>query len=94
MEIKQVDQKERGFFIARIDGKDAGLMTYAHVESGVFLINHTEVNKVFSGQGVGKSMVMAAVQYARENELKIIPRCPFARSVFDRVPEISDVLYL
>jgi predicted GNAT family acetyltransferase len=37
-------------------------------------------------------MVSAAVDYAREKHIKIIPLCPFAKSVFDRTPEFRDVL--
>jgi predicted GNAT family acetyltransferase len=35
---------------------------------------------------------MEVVNYARENKIKIIPLCPFAKSVFDKVEEIRDVL--
>jgi predicted GNAT family acetyltransferase len=38
-------------------------------------------------------MVMAAVEYARANDFKIIPLCPFAKSVFDRTADIHDVLF-
>lgn len=31
--------------------------------------------------------------YARENNLKIIPLCPFAKSVFDKTQEIQDLLF-
>jgi predicted GNAT family acetyltransferase len=36
---------------------------------------------------------MEAVQYARENNLKILPLCPFAKSVFDKTEEIQDLLF-
>jgi uncharacterized protein len=35
---------------------------------------------------------MAAVELARKNSVKIIPLCPFAKSVFDKTPEIRDTL--
>jgi predicted GNAT family acetyltransferase len=37
-------------------------------------------------------MVTKAVEYARENNIKLIPLCPFSKSVFDKVPEFKDVL--
>jgi hypothetical protein len=37
-------------------------------------------------------MVAQAVTYARENNIKIIPLCPFAKKVFDKTPEFRDVL--
>ena len=67
-------------------------MTYSWAGEHKFIIDHTEVNPAFNGRGVGKKMVLAAVEYARKNDLKIIPLCPFAKSVFDKTEEIRDVL--
>lgn len=92
MEIQQVNNENKGFFKAVEDGKQAGKMTYSWAGEVKFIIDHTEVDPAFNGRGVGKKMVMAAVNYARENNLKIIPLCPFAKSVFEKVEEIRDVL--
>jgi predicted GNAT family acetyltransferase len=45
-----------------------------------------------NGKGFGKKMVVKAVEFAREKGIKIIPLCPFAKSVFDKTPEFNDVL--
>ncbi|WP_264529821.1 GNAT family N-acetyltransferase [Flavobacterium sp. N502540] len=93
MEIQQINDTRRGYFEAVEDGKQAGKMTYTWAGDSKFIIDHTEVNEEFNGRGVGKKLVMAAVEYARTNNLKIIPLCPFAKSVFDKVAEIHDVLF-
>ncbi len=92
MEIQQTDRDSKGFFKAVEDGKEAGRMTYSKAGSTRIIIDHTEVNPEFNGKGVGKKMVMEAIKYARENNIKILPLCPFAKSVFDKTPEIRDVL--
>lgn len=92
MEIQQINNETKGAFKAIEDGKEAGNMTYSWAGENRFIIDHTEVNPEFSGKGVGKKMVLAAVEYARENNLKIIPLCPFAKSVFDKLEDIRDVL--
>ena len=92
MQIEQVNRESKGFFKAKIEGETAGRMTYSWAGTDKFIIDHTEVNEGFNGKGVGKALVMAAVEYARENHLKIIPLCPYAKSVFDRTVEIHDVL--
>lgn len=43
------------------------------------------------GQGVGKQLVKAAVEYARENDLKILATCPFAKGVLEKTTEYHDV---
>ena len=56
------------------------------------IIDHTELQPSNEGKGYGKQMVSAAVDFAREKHIKILPLCPFAKSVFDRTPEFRDVL--
>jgi len=93
MEIKQTNDTRRGYFEAIEEGNEAGKMTYTWAGDSKFIIDHTEVSPDFNGKGVGKKLLMAAVEYARTNNLKIIPLCPFAKSVFDKVEEINDVLF-
>ena len=91
MKIERINNGNKGFFRAMDDDVQAGLMTYSWAGTDKFIIDHTEVNPDFGGRGVGKKMVMEAVDFARNNNLKIIPLCPFAKSVFDKVAEIQDV---
>ena len=91
MDIQRINNGNKGFFQAMENGVQAGLMTYSWAGNDKFIIDHTEVDEKFNGQGVGKKMVMEAVDFARSNNLKIIPLCPFVKSVFDKVAEIQDV---
>lgn len=93
MEIKQEDNGRKGHFAAMEGDREAGLMTYTWAGDHKFIIDHTEVAPDFSGQGVGMKLVMAAVEFAREKGVKILPLCPFAKSVFDKTPAIKDVLF-
>lgn len=92
MELEQLNEDHKGQFRLMDYGKVAGLMTYSWAGTEKFIIDHTEVNPAYKGQNVGRQLVMTAVEYARQNHLRIIPLCPFAKSVFDRTPEIRDVL--
>ncbi|WP_244518655.1 GNAT family N-acetyltransferase [Parapedobacter composti] len=93
MEILRDDNGKKGQFTATINGEQAGLMTYTWAGDNRFIIDHTEANPAFSGQGVGKGLVMAAVDFARENQFKILPLCPYAKTVFERNADIRDVLF-
>lgn len=93
MEIIQINDIKKGTFKAVENGKEAGVMTYVWSGPDKFIIDHTEVDKSFEGKGVGKLLVMKAVDYARNNHLKIMPLCPFAKSVFDKNPALEDVLF-
>ena len=67
-------------------------MTFVFAGTDKIIIDHTEVNEGNNGKGFGKMMVAKAVDFAREKNIKIIPLCPFAKKVFDKTPEYSDVL--
>ena len=92
MEIKHSDDGDKGYFSAKEGEVKAGIMTYVWAGNDKFIIDHTEVNPEFNGKGVGKQMVLAAVEYARENGIKILPLCPFAKVTFDKNKDIQDVL--
>ncbi|TYR32252.1 N-acetyltransferase [Sphingobacterium phlebotomi] len=92
MKIEQQNNETKGFFKAVEEEKRAGLMTYSWAGADKMIIDHTVVDPDFNGRGVGKKLVMAAVDYARANNVKIIPLCPFAKSVYDKTPEIQDTL--
>lgn len=86
-----VNHKENLFYIGDVSSPKAQ-MTYVPTGEDKIIIDHTEVNDELRGQGAGEMMVEAAVKYARQNNKKIIPLCPFAKSVFDKTPEFQDVL--
>ncbi|WP_411197825.1 GNAT family N-acetyltransferase [Sphingobacterium thalpophilum] len=56
-------------------------------------MDHTEVSENYTGKGLGRQMLSAAVDFAREKGLKILPLCPFAKSVFDKEADLEDVLF-
>ena len=92
MDVQQHDHENKGRFFIEDNGRDAAAMHYIYTGDGQMLIDHTEVSVDYEGKGLGKQLVKAAVLFARKNSIKIIPQCPFARGVFDRVEEYRDVL--
>lgn len=67
-------------------------MTYSRANENLVIIDHTEVSDELRGQGAGKKLVYALVEWARANDIKVMPLCPFANSVFRRDLSIHDVL--
>ena len=92
MEILQKDDGKKGMFYIDNNQQIVAKMTYVWADNTKIIIDHTEVNESFNGRGIGKQMVEKAVIFAREKAIKIIPLCPFAKSVFDKVKEYKDVL--
>lgn len=93
MEIQHLEKNNKGLFFIRENGKRLAEMTYSRASESKIIIDHTEVSETLKGKGVGLELVMEAVKYARENHQKIMPLCPFAKSVFDKNQNIQDVLF-
>lgn len=92
IEVQQNNDEKHGSFEAFIDGNHAGLMTYTWAGEERFIIDHTEVEEAYNGKGVGKEMVLAAVDFARKQGKKIIALCPFAKATFQKNSDLHDVL--
>ena len=71
----------------------AGKMDVA-IQPGRLMIYHTEVDDEFNGRGFAKILLDNAESYARENELKIAPLCPYVYAQFKRHPDrYKDIWY-
>lgn len=90
--VKLEFNSKNGCFHIEENGNTKAKMTFVFAGSDKIIIDHTEVNPDSNGKGYGKMMVTKAVEFAREKNIKIIPLCPFAKSVFDKTPEFNDVL--
>ena len=92
MKVDHEENKKKGSFFI-IDGNERlAELLYFHPAPGMINIYHTEVDPKLRGTGAGGDLVAAAVKYARDNDLKIIATCPFAKKVIDRSPEYRDLL--
>ncbi|MEC3875636.1 GNAT family N-acetyltransferase [Chryseobacterium salviniae] len=57
-------------------------------------VYHTEVNEEYSGKGFAKILLDKLVSYARENDLKIVPLCPYVHAQFKKNPELYNDVWL
>lgn len=92
MEIKHRLIGNKGLFYIEENNETLAEMTYSKAGDTRIIIDHTEVSDKLKGKGAGKQLVAAAVDYARKNNLKILPLCPFAAAVFQKTPDYNDVL--
>ena len=92
MEVLQTDNGKKGKFYIEFDDKEVAEMTYVWAGTDRIIIDHTQVDESQEGKGLGKRMVMKAVEFARAKGISIVPLCTFAKAIFDKVKEIRDVL--
>ncbi|MFD2893578.1 GNAT family N-acetyltransferase [Sphingobacterium arenae] len=92
MEILLKVSGAKGFVVAQENDRRAGMMSYSIAGPDLIIIDHTDVEPAYNGRGIGKHMLYKIVEMAREKNIKIIPLCPFAAKMFEKLDDIKDVL--
>ena len=92
LDIRHERAAAGGEFILERGGERVGELVYS-LAGRHMTIRHTGVDPAVRGRGVARKLVDAAVQFAREEHLKLASRCSYASAVFARSPQaFADVL--
>ena len=81
-------QTER--FETTVEGISA-FLTYS-LEEGVLTLLHTEVPPALGGKGIGSRLAGSALDYARQEHLKVVAKCSFVAKYIERHQEYADLL--
>lgn len=92
MEIEHIENEKGGEFVIEENGNRSAEMGYTNAGEKLIIIDHTFVESHLRGEGIAKDLVAEGVKFARENNLKVMPLCPFAKAIIERTPEFQDVL--
>ncbi|SHG28465.1 hypothetical protein SAMN05444483_10812 [Salegentibacter echinorum] len=92
MEIKQIQEENRGRFKAIRNNEKAGEIIYTWAGQNTIIIDHTEVAPNFRARGIAKKLLAATIDFAKENKLKVIPLCSFAKNLMEKTPEFQKVM--
>lgn len=87
--IQHKQNDKRGIFYMKKEEKTIAELTYT-LKDQIMTIDHTEVNPSMEGNGLGGQLVEASYAFAKAENFKINPLCPFAEVMFDRHSEWSD----
>ncbi|HZW71770.1 MAG TPA: GNAT family N-acetyltransferase [Hanamia sp.] len=91
MEEIKLHESEKGisFFSLTVDDQEVGRMLVS-ISPGILKAGYTSVGLTQRGNGYGGKLLNAVVNYARENDLKIIPECGFVGMMFNKYPELYE----
>ena len=76
-------------FVLRVDGERLGFLEFTRPDTGVMRIEYVEVDPELRGTGLGRQLVEKAVAFAKDNQLRVVPICGYARSVISRDANLS-----
>ena len=78
------DEGRRRFFSRLREGE--AYLSYEADQEGTLDLQHTVVPEPARGRGVGESLVRAALAYARDQGVRIVPSCPFVAAYLTEHP--------
>ena len=89
-EAKVVRLEEQERFELLVGGDRAGQIDYKLNDETIVLV-HTEISPEFEGRGLGGQLARAALDFARTENLNVLPLCPFVADYIRRHPEYQDL---
>lgn len=89
MELIHVEDQSK--WLALNDEVQIGELVY-EIGDDKLTITFTEVEPHYRGNKIAEELVLAAIKLARDKQLKVVPACSFAETVFERYPDERDVL--
>lgn len=93
MDEVQLNLKKNGSgYFSIAEGEEKVAEMNIGVSGNQLTVYHTEVLPKAEGKGLAKKLLVAMVEYARKNNLKVIALCPYVHAQFLRHPdEYSDI---
>lgn len=88
LEIKKGNLK---FYIGEDEANALAKITFIYKENDL-VIEHTIVSDALKGQGVARTLVEAVVDFAKKENIKIIPVCDYAKKVLIQDETYRDIL--
>lgn len=79
----------KGTIYAMENEREMGYITY-EISNDVMTITHTIAH--VEKRGVGQFLVLAAIEYAKQENLKIHPQCSYARALMNRDEELRKMM--
>jgi predicted GNAT family acetyltransferase len=88
MDVRNHAEEQR--FEVEQDGELAFLEYTLRPES--ITLYHTQVPPALEGHGIGSTLAKAGLDFARANQLRVVPTCPFVSAYLKRHPEYQDLV--
>jgi predicted GNAT family acetyltransferase len=87
--VVENDEKAQQFRV-RVDGQVARI-EYSR-SNGTIIFTHTEVPAALEGKGIAGRLARAALEYARDQKLAVVPRCRYVAAYIRKHPEFQPLV--
>ncbi|MCC9134797.1 GNAT family N-acetyltransferase [Pontibacter silvestris] len=92
MDISVEHEKEFQQFTAKVGGEEDAELAYAMPSDDLIDFTHTFVPKAARGQGIADKLIEKGLQYARQNNLRVVATCTVVAKYLEDHPEQQDLM--
>jgi len=90
MEEKVIHEKESERFVINLEGNEV-YVEYTMTGNEINLY-HTFTDPALRGKGLAAQVVRAALEFAKENNLKVIPTCSYVQAFIAKNKEYQELV--
>jgi len=90
MEEKVIHEKESERFVINLEGNEV-YVEYTMTGNEINL-HHTFTDPALRGKGLAAQVVRAALEFAKENNLKVIPTCSYVQAFIAKNKEYQKLV--
>ncbi len=89
-----IKRAEKSFYVGDSEKFPLAEMTFVYAGEDIIIIDHTSVSDELRGQNIGKQLLQRLVEFAREENKKVVPLCPFAKKeMMKNKEEYEEILH-
>jgi predicted GNAT family acetyltransferase len=89
-DIPLIRNEEDGRFEMVVNGHFSFIL-YEMMKDNIINLYHTEVDPALAGKGISNVLVQRTLEYCRQNDLRVLPTCPFITGYILRHPEWQSI---
>lgn len=89
---EKIVKGDHKFYIGEDEKNPIAEITYEVASANVIIVDHTYVSEELRGQGIAGKLVKVITDFAREENVKIIPKCPYVEKKMADTPAYHDLI--
>ena len=91
METEVIHEKENERFVIYVEGNE--VYVEYKMRNDKIDLNHTFTHPALRGKGLAAHVVRAALEFAKENNMRVIPTCSYVQSFIAKNDEYKELVF-
>lgn len=90
--MSEIKQGNHQFYLGDDEENAFAYVTFKDKDDSTIIVDHTFVSDELRGQGIAGKLYKKIIDYAREENKKIIPECPYIKAKMEQNKADQDLL--